>query len=531
MLAKKDKEKNKTESINHDNTDGFAVDVENEKPTVVIETLSDIGSKQDEQPLSGRTVIYRITLTQFETGGKVLIDINSEKVDKYEEMKFGGVVSFVHDKSKFGERTKTDCLIFNANGIHRFSICDYHSEDIEHFNYPKRLMVELSTIYRTKPCTSRIKNCVFDHYFYIEQYREGVQVLQLYDLRTMQIQQIFNMREDKIYSNKYGKPLLAISKNEQMVAFSFGYEKLVLYLIENGLEIACKNFEKNTKIIACEFRGDDKLMIIIKKSESQFGEMLFWHLYESPQNKSQTFCEVELGEDEKNEEGSSYNARIPGKFISVRSDGSILSIYDSLLKMNSIKENEEEVKLTPYSIIFHPDKRKETPFNMKELKYENLHSVFHRDLSKTKAQPLVHNREPWLNNNFGRKLVYLDQKETIQLYIGRSTVQVWRKIVNKKHKLVLEYIWTNNIKKDYEEKCALEVIELIVYDGGFFLKVKWDGSIDDQCIQWSHDVVDVTLIKHACDSFEHLNDRRKKLVGYDNQYSNYHFFFIYFNIV
>jgi len=44
MLAKKDKEKNKTESINHDNTDGFAVDVENEKPTVVIETLSDIGS-------------------------------------------------------------------------------------------------------------------------------------------------------------------------------------------------------------------------------------------------------------------------------------------------------------------------------------------------------------------------------------------------------------------------------------------------------------------------------------------------------
>ncbi|CAI2180789.1 4173_t:CDS:2 [Funneliformis geosporum] len=317
----------------------------------------------------------------------------------------------------------------------------------------------------------------------------------------------------KKFLNLYTNPILAISKNYQIIAFSSGYGKLTLFLIESGLEIISKNFEKNTKIIACEFENDDKLMIIIKKSKSEYEEMLLWHLYNSSKNRFQPFCgNIKL---EKNEESNSYNARIPGKFVLVNSNGKILSIYDSLLIDNKAKVKKSTLELEPYSIVISADKSKEgTPNKMNELKYDNIHRVYHQDFSKKEAQPLIHNREPWINENFEKMWIYLDQKESIQLYIGKNTIQVWRKIMNKKNKCILEYFWANN---DYENNYALQVLELIVYNRGFFIKIKWK---DDQYtkIQWPYDNNHVIPVKYACDALEYLNYQRNKLVGYDNQH-------------
>ncbi|CAG8621232.1 15274_t:CDS:10 [Funneliformis mosseae] len=430
-----------------------------------IKNLSEI--IKDKNQLNGKTVIYKMILSSSEQGKeKVLINVNNGKINKYKELNIGGVVSFVHDKSSSDKFTKIDCFIFNANGIHRLRFCDNHLDNLEHFDYPRRFIIELNTLYKSVPCISRIKNSVFGHYFHIEQYREGIQVMQLYDLRTMQIRQVFNIHEEKKYLNQYSKPILAISKNKQIIAFSSGYGKIALFLIENGLEIISKSFEKNTKIIACEFENNDKLMIIIKKSKSEYEEMLLWHLYNSSKNRFQSFCTNIKSESD--EECNSYNVRIPGKFVTVRSNGSILSIYDSMLKIYKIKRNKSIQELNPYSIISTDKSKEGTPNKMNELEYENIHSVFHQDFSKKEAKPLIYNKEPWINDNFEKKWIYLDQKESIQLYIGKSTIQ-WK---------------------------------------------------DDQHtqIQWPCDNNHVIPVKHACDALEYLYYQRNKLVGYDNQH-------------
>ncbi|CAI2194315.1 9889_t:CDS:1, partial [Funneliformis geosporum] len=222
------------------------------------------------------------------------------------------------------------------------------------------------------------------------QYREGIQVMQLYDLRIMKIQQIFNIYEEKNHSNKYSKSILAVSKNEQMIAFSSEYRKITLYLIENGLEIICKDFGKNTKIIACEFKDDDKLMIIIKKSNDKYIKLLLWYLYT---NKFQDYDKhFELKEDE---ESIFYSITIPGKYVFIYNNGTIFSVYDSLLKID--------------------DKKKVSESNqMKELKYDNNDNIaFNQDQIKIDAQPIKDELEPWITDNYTKKWVYLDQKESV----------------------------------------------------------------------------------------------------------------------
>ncbi|CAI2188800.1 4174_t:CDS:1, partial [Funneliformis geosporum] len=137
----------------------------------VDDNLSKISFKQDNNLLNGKTVIYKMILGSTEKD-KVFINVNNGKVDEFKVEKIGGVVSFVHDKTSSEKRTKTDCFIFNADGIHgihglRFN--DKSSDNLEHFNYPRRLTIELNTLYKTISCISRIKNSVFDHYFHIEQ--------------------------------------------------------------------------------------------------------------------------------------------------------------------------------------------------------------------------------------------------------------------------------------------------------------------------------------------------------------------------
>ncbi|CAB5386008.1 unnamed protein product [Rhizophagus irregularis] len=376
------------------------------------------GQKNNISKKSGITIIYKVTLND----GKVHrnpIHYNTS-----------GVVTFIHKESTSNKIL--NCFIFNANGIYKFTCENNSKDDLKHFNYPRRFMIELNTLYKTKPCTSQLINCVFDHYFYTVQYKEGIQVMQLYDLKTMQIQQNFNMHEE--YSNIYGKPILAISKNRQMIAFSSGYRKLTLYLIENGLEIASNDFGKNVKIIDCQFENSDSLMIIIKKSQKEYGEMLFWNLYDSSTNRFHYYNKLKI--DDK---FTLHIARIPDKLV------------------------------------------------------------------------LVRNNEPWINDNFKRKLVYLNNDKSLQLYIGKSTIQVWRK---KKEYLTLEYIWAHNVEEECKDN-ALEELDLRVSNNnGFYLKVKWNEFIKE--IQWPYDNNAIPTI-HACNTLEYLHYQRNKLVGDNNQ--------------
>ncbi|CAB4420443.1 unnamed protein product [Rhizophagus irregularis] len=387
-----------------------------------------------------------------------------------------------------------------VDGIYRFTYCEDNLKDLKHFNYPRKFMIELDTLYKTKTRALQLKNCVFDHYFYTVQYK-GSQVMQLYDLKTMQIQQIFNIHENlNIYKKQ---PILAISKNKQMIAFSPGYRKLTLYLIESGLEINSKDFGKNAKIIDCQFKNNDLLMIIIKKPK-KYEEILFWNLYDSELNRFQP-CTEEI-----NSKITLYTAKIPNELALVKDDGSILLVYDNILK------SREEIKpeISNYSILIHMGNKSE-PNEMYVECYKNKHTIFHHIELEINEQLLKHNKEPWVKNDFKRNLVFFNKNGSSQLYIGSSTIQVWSQ---KKENLVLEYIWANNIKEDCEVDNSLKILELKVdyNNNSFYLKIKWNEFTKE--IQWPYKNQVIT-IEHACNTLEHLFYRQNKLVKNNNQYA------------
>src|SRR5256886_14046489 len=65
------------------------------------------------------------------------------------------------------------------------------------------------------------------------------------------------------------------------------------------------------------------------------------------------------------------------------------------------------------------------------------------DSKSENHQEVVKNTEPWTHNKYYKCVsVYLDNEKSIQLIIGESTVQVWRK--RKGGLSILEYIWTND---------------------------------------------------------------------------------------
>ncbi|GBB99153.1 hypothetical protein RclHR1_03430014 [Rhizophagus clarus] len=388
---------------------------------------------------------------------------------------------------------------------------------MEQFYYPRKLQNELYTLYRKKPCLTKLYNSIFDHNFFIEQYKEGIQVLQLYDLRTMELEQIFNLREEKSIK-KFGTPIFARSVNERVVAFSTGFRKLFLFFVENGLLLATsEDFGKDVKILLCEFVNEDNtLIIIIQRPENKFGEIYYWNLF-STNDHFKYGGKVNFLKNEKN---ISSIARIPGKLITINDNGNIFSILDKLTDVCGPEVIGKEL----HSIVIQKNEvdKVGTPKKMsyskaKTINNDKKHTVFHRkDSHGEETKPLVNNKEPWAMDNYKRISVYLDDEENIQLFIGRSTIQVWR---NKSTGNELEYIWANNVKADNEKDFPLVITELCVGDRSFYAKVWWAELKPDEYfeIRWPYNDNHVTPIKHACDTLEHLYYRRKNLVGHRKQ--------------
>ncbi|PKY44325.1 hypothetical protein RhiirA4_513369 [Rhizophagus irregularis] len=451
----------------------------------------------------GKTLIYR--MVKDDSGS-----FNS--LEKYGEYQIGGIVRFIHSN----ESARIWCLIINSKGIFRYTYdSKYHSSKKnipKHFLYPKLLEDELTNLYNINPCLERIEACLFDHYFVIEQYNEGIQAIQIFNLITMEMEQIFQERLYKYSYKKFSKPIFSISRNKLLLMFSTGIDSVLIFLIESGLEIACRKFGDDVKIMFGEFTKEDKeLMLIIKEPKKKHATVVIWSLFSSAKNHIQ----YHEGDDnfitiEDHTAFKSYNSRCFGDLLTVDANGKVTSIFETW----SSKEEEEDSQSKFYCKLI-PEDKNSYMMPKKHAKNHPAHIIYRRKKDPSDEKPLVNNKEPWvIDHNYDRVSAYLDEEETIQLIIGRTTVQIWQ---GNKDDVFLEYIWSNKTRlRDNDEEDTLNIEELDVGERTFYLKVSWTckGIKENATIRWPYPDGHVTAIRHACEALAHLNYRKYRLVGH-----------------
>ncbi|PKY31410.1 hypothetical protein RhiirB3_475192 [Rhizophagus irregularis] len=262
-------------------------------------------------------------------------------------------------------------------------------------------------------------------------------------------------------------------------------DTIKLFHIENGLQIASKKFKEIEKIHLLEFiESDEKLLIIVSLKK---GEDL-----ESDNDQ----------ESDKNQEKGDNKVLL--KFI-------IWDLYDTgkyeLMKLDDFsftKTNREDIypRLARASgnILYINDHGNVSSVlaNAKKLKPKDVENE-EKKISHTACRGNSSGTEPWILNFSPIRLqcLYCNKKETkletLQLIVGRSTVQIWRQISDdKKNKNelpnkgepFLEYIWSNNIPVNQERNQTKLRIEN-EFDGllemdDFQLKVYWYERKDDE---------------------------------------------------
>ncbi|CAB5375638.1 unnamed protein product [Rhizophagus irregularis] len=207
-------------------------------------------------------------------------------------------------------------------------------------------------------------------------------------------------------------------------------------------------------------------------------------------------------------------AKSSGTIISVTDDEKIFSILhnpiiEALLNRH-LRVSENLLKLSFQNIYDHSTD-----------KFKYYHIIFQLDGKWLDARKennrsiVVNNKEPWVHYKQYRRIsAYLDEKKSIQLIIGESTVQVWRKKDrNAKSKRVLEYIWTN----PGNQRILIDSLSIGKHEFSLDLKIpsKHNSmSFLGINIHWPQNT---HTLKEACEALEFLHNRRNEPVGPKNQ--------------
>ncbi|GBB90270.1 hypothetical protein RclHR1_17170001 [Rhizophagus clarus] len=353
-------------------------------------------------------------------------------------------------------------VVLNFHGIHSIEFNDnrdsFHLS--EKFQYPISIRRELDDWYITKDdgndCIKRLRSCIYDKYFLVTQYKDDVQSLEVYNLATMELETTAKKDDQKdVFVNEFYSDNFSV--NNLQFCFTQGNNTIR----ENGLQITSKEFEKLKKIFLLEFFDNDEKLLIIGKDPEGKTISIIWDLY----NTGKYTKPVELD----NFPGNSIKeyirtrvARTSGNILQVNDYGTVSSVIKEVKKkLNQKNDNKEEEKI--------------------------------RETCKkcAKFRKIVDDTEPWVLGRYDSRsyCLYHDETETLQLIVGRSTVQIWHQINTKqneqlpnKGKPFLEYIWTNRIPINQEINETRLQVEKFEYGANdelheklsdFRLKVYW----------------------------------------------------------
>ncbi|CAG8453561.1 13580_t:CDS:10 [Rhizophagus irregularis] len=449
-------------------------------------------------------VIYRIELIN----GNYVSDRDTKNTIIYKIHGISGICRFVHE-SRNNEvlSLESDILRFivlNFDGMRSFDYKD-NFKLYKKFNYPEHIKRKLEALDSSEisDCMNLLFSCIYDKYFLIEHYKDNVHLLEVYDLAKMRLETITKRVEnsqDKLIRN-YNRKNFSISKNKQLLCFTRGFHSINLYFMENGLEAINKKFDGIEEIYLVEFFENDRKLIVIGIGVSEDEEnlkLIIWDMYNVVETET-----IELDDFLTTKNIYTRLTRTSGNLLQIDDKGDVTSIVkrvDRLLKQKQSKMIGKIVSPLPPS----------------------------PDLSYFKGvKPMVVEIEPWVLGNYkdyksNSYCLYQNKNgseiETLQLIVGRSTIQVWHQInsddknkskdeLPNKGKPFLEYIWTNGIPVNQEREKTRLRIEKFEYRSNV------DFNLTDFYI-----IDKVNAIRHACKALEFINKRKKFLVNYTKEH-------------
>ncbi|GES84549.1 hypothetical protein GLOIN_2v1769896 [Rhizophagus clarus] len=503
--------------------------------------------KQKLDEIKG-TCIYCIELKRQKNGGDYIF----KKVTCNYYSSISGICRFIEEYNKSTGSTVKRFIILNFGGIYNFNFHN-HFQFTEKFNYPKSVKRELNYWYITKSCMNRLLSCLCDKYFVVKQHKDNVELFEVFDMIDMKLTTTVRSLND-ITVKENRNNIFTFSKLQ--FCYTQGANSIKLHYIENGLKVASKTFKEIEQIYSLEFIDSDEKLLLMGKGLEEGTKFVIWDIYNTGNVETITFSNmVKLG---------TRLASTSGNILQVDDEGNVRSVLkrieNKLLKQKDkekAEKGENEVEKTMESHMERfigttldgdPDKNHIIWFD------KNVTPIF---------KPIVINKEPWVLGDYERNSYCICQNkkgseiETLQLIVGRSTVQIWHQIQDdskpdddlpNKGEPFLEYIWATGIPIDQEREETRLRIEKFVHEGSndvsndFYLKVYWyerslcenieeeEKDDDEEFNMVEHnegalvakrekvisrkDIVDkINAIRHACKALDHLNKRKKYLLS------------------
>ncbi|CAG8707931.1 13519_t:CDS:2, partial [Funneliformis mosseae] len=268
-----------------------------------------------------------------------------------------GKIEFHH--SSYERKVRIYTEVDEFGGLVRF----LDDDPLDPYTATILVQAELKKLYQNTLCLELLSRSIENDYFIIENYKDKMQVVEMYNMRTNQLEMVFHQRAESVATLfGHSSSAVAISRHKTLLA----------YCRDNAI----------------------KVLRDIKK------------LFPFQQYRLVRNCGTILLID--------------------NSDGSVIPILNDSFIKNI---------LVPSFI----SKRE-----LIELRLQYLHNseeYFDADSELEKSSIIVNNMELWVHNkNYGHISAFLDNEKITQLFIRKTTLQVWYR-KNKRSKKRLKYIW------------------------------------------------------------------------------------------
>jgi hypothetical protein len=301
--------------------------------------------------------------------------------------------------------------------------------------------------------------------------------------------------------------------------------------MENGLEAISKKFDDIEKIYLLEFIDNDRRLLIIGGGDSKDKKLklIIWNMYNIEEDE--IAIELELDDFINKDNLTTRLARTSGNILQIDDSGKIISILKKVKKM----EDEEKVRKKKLGIIESPANVLHKKFGTKLNEKQDRNHIIHYYEENLNFEPIFSEKEPWVLDDYERNsyCLYQSELETIQLIVGRTTIQVWHQInsddksrskdeLPNRGEPFLEYIWTNGIPVNQERKktrLRIEKFEYGLSDGklnDFYLKVYWYERVSKDVNEYKFEInkdddIEVNIMEKEQNRYDDIEiDRMEK---------------------